>query len=72
MLDTGAEASAFDGEPKRFAELRLRVLITPPNSLAFPILGRHDVFQQVDVTLAELYKKLYLRFRSLTSFYDYR
>lgn len=58
------EIVCFVGGPSRFAQLRLRVLITPPNSLAFPILGRHDFFEQVDVTFAELEKKLYLRFRN--------
>jgi hypothetical protein len=48
----------------RFIELRLRALITPPNTLNFPVLGRSGFFDQVDVTFAELEKKLYLRFRN--------
>ena len=66
------EVVCFVGESRRFAELRTRVLITPPNSLAFPILGRHDFFEQVDVTFAELDKRLYLRFRNPTAFHEFR
>ena len=58
------EITAFVGGPTRFAELRLRVLITPPNTLAYSILGRSDFFEQVDVTFAEFAKRLYLRFRN--------
>jgi hypothetical protein len=47
-----------------FAEIPLRVFITPPNSLAYSILGRSDFFEQVDVTFVELEKKLFLRFRN--------
>lgn len=48
----------------RFAELRFRALITPPNALPFPVLGRAGFFEQVDVTFAELEKTFYLRFRN--------
>lgn len=48
----------------RFAELSLRALITPPNTLKFPVLGRMGFLDQVDVTLVEFEKMLYLRFRN--------
>ena len=39
------------------------VLITPPDTIALPVLGRAGFFEQVDVTFAKLEKVLYLRFR---------
>lgn len=58
------EITAFIGGPTRFAELRLRVLVTPPETLEFSVLGRSDFFEQVDVTFVEFEKRLYLRFRN--------
>lgn len=55
--------TAFVGTPARYAELRLRVLITPPNTLEYSVLGRSDFFAQTDVTFAEADRRLYLRFR---------
>ena len=62
----------FVGEPLHFAELKFRVLITPPNTLAFSILGRHDFFEQVDVAFAELDQSLFLRFRDRSVLRDFR
>lgn len=58
------EVTCYVSAGARFAELRFRALITPPNTLAFPVLGRGGFFEQVDVTFAELEKMLYLRFRN--------
>jgi hypothetical protein len=58
------EVTCYVPAGSRFAELRFRVLITPPNTLAFAVLGRAGFFEQVDVTFAELEKMLYLRFRN--------
>lgn len=60
------------GSAARFADLRLRVLITPPDSIVYPILGRDDFFRQVDVTFAEFERRLYLRFRDQSVLHDYR
>lgn len=57
------EVTAFVGSPVRYAQLRLRVLITPPNTLEYSVLGRADFFAQTDVTFAESDRRLYLRFR---------
>jgi hypothetical protein len=57
------EITCYVGFGARFAELRFRAIITPPNTLAFPVLGRAGFFEQVDVTFVELEKMLYLRFR---------
>ena len=57
------EVVCYVGSAVRFAELRFRVLITPPGTIALPVLGRAGFFEQVDVTFAELEKMLYLRFR---------
>lgn len=65
------EITVFIGGPSRFAELRLRVLITPPETLEFSILGRSDFFEQVDVTFAEFEKRLYLRFRDSKALRQY-
>ena len=47
----------------RYAVLPLRVLLTPPYTLATPVLGRHDFFAQVDFGLAEAERRCYLRVR---------
>src|SRR5262249_493673 len=47
----------------RLAELRFRAVITPPNTIAFPVPGRGGFLEQVAVTSAELDRMLYLRFR---------
>jgi hypothetical protein len=57
------EITAYLGGYARYAELKLRVLITMPDRLAFSVLGRSDFFEQVDVTFAERDRKLYFRFR---------
>lgn len=57
------EITGYLGGYARYAELKLRVLITMPDRLAFSVLGRSDFFEQVDVTFAEFEKKLYFRFR---------
>jgi hypothetical protein len=57
------EVTCDIGFGARFAELRFRAVITPPNTLAFPVLGRAGFFEQVDVTFAEFEKMLYMRFR---------
>jgi len=59
------------GNSARFADMRLRVLITPPDNVAYPILGRLDFFQQVDVTFVEFERRLYLRFRDRSALQDY-
>jgi hypothetical protein len=48
----------------QLAELRFRAAITPPNTIAFPVLGRGGFLEQVDVTFADLDRTLYLRFRN--------
>ncbi len=53
----------YVGSAVRFAELRFRVLVTPPDSIAFPVLGRGGFFDQVDVTFVHAERYLYLRFR---------
>lgn len=58
------EVTCYVAFGARFAELRFRAVITPPSTLAFPVLGRAGFFEQVDVTFAELEKRLYLRFRN--------
>src|SRR5262249_2309143 len=57
------EVACYVGSASRFAELRFRALVTPPDTIALPVLGRAGFFEQVDVTFAELEKRLYLRFR---------
>lgn len=57
------EVACYVGSAVRFAELRFRVLVTPPDSIALPVLGRAGFFEQVGVTFAEFEKLLYLRFR---------
>lgn len=52
------------GTAARFAELRFRALVTPPDTIAFPVLGRAGFFDQVDVTFAHADRMLYLRFRN--------
>jgi hypothetical protein len=47
----------------RYAALELRVVLTPPNTLATPVLGRRDFFQQVDFAMVEAEQRFYLRFR---------
>ncbi len=58
------EITVFIGLPHRFAELRVWALITPPDLLEYSVLGRSNFREQVDVTFAELDKRLYLRFRN--------
>lgn len=57
------QITGYLGGYGRFAKLKLRVLITMPDRLAFSVLGRSDFFEQVDVTFAERDKRLYFRFR---------
>jgi hypothetical protein len=57
------EVVCYVGSALRFAELRFRVLITPPDTIALPVLGRAGFFEQVDVTFAELERTLFMRFR---------
>src|SRR5438132_8628709 len=57
------EVVCYVGSALRFAELRFRALVTPPDTIALPVLGRAGFFDQVDVTFAEFEKMLYLRFR---------
>jgi hypothetical protein len=56
------EITGYLGAYGRFAELRLRVVMTLPGRIAFPVLGRSDFFEQVDVTFAERDRRLYFRF----------
>jgi hypothetical protein len=65
------EVTAYLGAYGRFAELRLRALITMPNLLAFSVLGRSDFFEQVDVTFAEREKRLYFRFLDASVLHSY-
>lgn len=65
------EITGYLGAYDRFAELKLRVLITPPDSLDFSVLGRSDFFEQVDVTFAERDKRLYFRFHDSTVLHSY-
>jgi hypothetical protein len=55
---------------RRFASLRLRVLITPPHTLSAPVLGRRDFFRQVDLGLVEAEQRFYLRFRNRSVLHD--
>lgn len=59
------------GDALRFADLRLRILITPPDRITYPILGRDNFFQKVDVTFVEFEKRLFLRVRDRSTLYDY-
>jgi hypothetical protein len=63
--------TAFLGTYERYAQLKLRVLVTMPNRLAFSVLGRTDFFEQVDVTFVEFEKRLYFRFRDPNVLRDY-
>lgn len=65
------EVECLLGNAARFADLRLRVLITPPDSIVYPILGRSDFFEQIDVTFVEFEKRLYLRFRDRSVLHNY-
>jgi hypothetical protein len=56
------EVTAFVGGAQ--AELRLRALITPPNTLEYSVLGRSDIFEQVDITFAETDRRRYFRKRN--------
>ncbi|MBI3971458.1 MAG: hypothetical protein HY332_09235 [Chloroflexi bacterium] len=47
----------------RYAEVVFRAFLTPPNTLATPVLGRAGFFQQVDFALVEAEQRFYLRFR---------
>lgn len=57
------EVTCYVGTTSQFGELRLRVLITPPDSMRDSVLGRDDFFRQVDVTFVEAETTIYLRFR---------
>ncbi|MGH2460982.1 MAG: hypothetical protein ACRDIY_19165 [Chloroflexota bacterium] len=63
--------TAYLGGYARFAELKLRVLITPPGRLEFSVLGRSDFFEQVDVTFAERDCRLFFRFRDPSALRSY-
>lgn len=65
------QVTVLFGTFSRFAELKIRVLVTMPNRLAFSVLGRTDFFEQVDVTFAESDKRLYFRFRDPNVLRDY-
>jgi hypothetical protein len=65
------EVTAYFGSYTLYAELKLRVLITPPNRLEFSVLGRSDFFEQVNVTFAERDKRLYFRFRDPSILHSY-
>jgi hypothetical protein len=54
----------------RFALLTLRAFLTPPNTLAGPVLGRGDFFQQVDFALVEAEQRCSLRFRDPSVIHD--
>gem|GEM_PF-4099935 len=54
---------------RQYASLQLRVLITPPNTLVTPVLGRRDFFRQVDFALLEADQRFYLRFRNRSVLY---
>lgn len=58
------EVACYIAFGARFADLRFSAVITPPNTVAFPVLLRAGFFEQVDVTVAEFEKMLYLRFRN--------
>ena len=60
------EITGYVGGHARFAQMKLHVLITLPNVLAFSVLGRSDFFEQVDVTFSERDARLYFRFRDPT------
>ena len=65
------EITAYIGAYGRFAELKLRALITMPDRLAFSVLGRSDFFEQVDVTFAERQTRLYFRFHNASALQSY-
>jgi hypothetical protein len=65
------EITGYLGGYTRFAELKLRVLITRPDRLAFSVLGRFNFFEQVDVTFAERNRRLYFRFHDPSVLHDY-
>jgi hypothetical protein len=50
----------------RFADLHFRVLVTPLDRIALPVLGRAGFFEHVDVTVAHADRMLFLRFRNPT------
>jgi hypothetical protein len=54
----------------RFAVLSLRVLLTPPYTLRTPVLGRRDLFQQVDVALVDADLRWSLRFRDPSALHE--
>lgn len=57
------EVMCFVGSAIRFAELRIQALVTPPDSITYPVLGRAGFFEQVDVTFTHAESTLYIRFR---------
>ena len=65
------EIECLLGNSRQFADLHLRVLIIPPDSVVYPVLGRSNFFQQVDVTFVDFERKLYLRFRDPTRLHSY-
>jgi hypothetical protein len=40
------EVVCYLGSAARFAELRFRALVTPPDTITFPVLGRAGFFEQ--------------------------
>lgn len=57
------ELTCFIPLGRQYAQLQLRVFLTPPNTLWTPVLGRRDFFEQVDFALVEAERRFYLRFR---------
>ncbi len=57
------EVTCYVGTDAHYSQLRLRVLITPPDTIRESILGRDNFFRQVDVTFVEAETMIYLRFR---------
>ena len=55
---------------QRYAMMQMSLLLTPPNTLAVPVLGRRDFFRQVDFALIEAEQRFCLRFRDRSVLQD--
>jgi hypothetical protein len=47
----------------QFAQMDVRVFLTPPNTLSTPVLGRTGFFEYVDFALVQAERRFCLRFR---------
>lgn len=55
---------------RQYADLTIPVLLTAPNTLVTPVLGRRDFLRQVDMALVEAEQQFYPRFRDRSALHD--